>query len=91
MHSNDAIWYKGLEVVGLKSRERLIRKKINCNMYTNIQLKLLVPCYTRSFRNSFFLRNSRFETLEPNSKKKNLNRRRNGINAGVKFFLEQTF
>ena len=52
MHSNDAIWYKGLEVVGLKSRERLIRKKVNCNMYTNIQLELLVPCYTRSFRNS---------------------------------------
>ena len=54
MHSNDAIWYKGLEVVGLKSRERLIRKKnsIVICILLNIQLELLVPCYTRSFRNS---------------------------------------
>ena len=60
-------------------------------MYTNIQLELLVPCYTRSFRNSSLCGTVVLKPLSRIRRKKNLNRRRNGINAGVKFFLEQTF
>ena len=57
-------------------------------MYTNIQLELLVPCYTR---NSSLCGTVVLKPLSRIRRKKNLNRRQNGINAGVKFFLEQTF